>query len=276
MRKNTEAPPIVRKRRPPKMSGVATEVSQQKKETRPFDLSLMLQAKTPRLGFNIWIVGHMPLITHAWSEKARREMLTKQKQELTPEGKSPRDPEKDFFNSMYRMADGKYGFPVTAIKKAMIEVAHKDKGINKTDVMKGLWLDAEMIRTKPAYAGAICDVPVVRIYGEDPEIREDMVKIGPGIKKTANLCWRAQFTIWAIRVSGRLNPTVLNWEKIGFLIEEAGTACGIGEWRNEKGGTFGLFHLATEEEAAAWELFATGEGPLPVHKAYTTLPIAAE
>jgi len=38
----------------------------------------LLSTKARFQPFNIWLVGDTPIITHAWSEKAKREMLQKQ------------------------------------------------------------------------------------------------------------------------------------------------------------------------------------------------------
>lgn len=232
-------------------------------------LSSLMSTKPLFSGMKFWIVGDTPLITHAWSEKARREMLQKQVK-ATKAGRDVRDPQADFVSSLYEMGNGNYGFPVTGVKNCILSAAHKDKGIARTSVMAALWLKAEMVRVRPALAGAICDMPLVRIYGSAPEMREDMVKIGAGLNKTANLAYRGQFTNWAIRINGRLNTSVVTMEALTFLIQESGLSAGLGEWRNERKGIFGAFHLATAEEEKAWEKFASGKGktPVPVSAAY--------
>jgi len=48
------------------------------------DLSNLLSKKTTFSYFDIWLVGDTPLITHAWSEKAKREMLQKQVKATKP------------------------------------------------------------------------------------------------------------------------------------------------------------------------------------------------
>lgn len=230
-------------------------------------LSALLSKKAAYTPFKVWLVGDTPIITHAWSEKAKREML--QKQVKAPKaGKDARDPQADFVSSLYEMGDGKFGFPVTGVKNALLSVAHKDKGVPKTEVMAGIWLNAEMTRVRPALAGAICDMPLIRIFGSDPEMREDMVKIGSGLNKVASLAYRAQFTVWALRVTGRFNASILNEEQISFLGVEAGVACGLGEWRNERRGMFGAFHLADDQEDKAWDKFAAGKGKLPIPASY--------
>ena len=233
----------------------------------PINLGALLSTKTPYQTFRLWLVGSTPLIVHAWSQKAKLEMLQKQVK-ATRAGKEARDPQADFVSSLYEMGDGTYGFPATGVKNCILSAAHKDKGVARSAVMSALWIDAEMIRTRPALAGAVCDMPLVRIIGGDPAMREDMVKIGSGLNKIANLAYRGQFTVWAMKISGRFNPAVLTAEALAFLIQESGLASGLGEWRNERKGMFGAFHLATAEEEVQWEAFAAGKGPLPLPENY--------
>jgi hypothetical protein len=217
----------------------------------------------------IWIVGDAPLIVHSWSEKAKHEMLQKQVKATKP-GKAARNPEQEFTDSLYvmQLKDGSdvYGFPCTAVKKCMLSAAHKDKGIPRDTVMRSVWFNAPFVRVRTAVDDAICDLPLVRLWGSDPEMREDMVRIGVGLTKTANLAYRAQFKIWAMRIGFRYNASVISEDVIAALITESGMSCGIGDWRNEKNGMFGSFHLAGAygtDEVDAWEKFARGKGPLP-------------
>lgn len=230
-------------------------------------LAAALTKKPTFKAFSVWLVGDTPIITHAWSEKAKREMLSKQVK-APKAGKDARDPQGDFVSSLYDMGDGSFGFPATGIKNCILSAAHKDKGIARSATMAALWLNAEMVRTRPALAGAICDMPLIRIHGSKPEMREDMVKVGSGLNKTASLAYRAQFSCWAMKVTGRFNAAALNAEQLAFLIQEAGMAYGLGEWRNERKGMFGAFHLATAEEETAWESYAFNGGPLPVAVEY--------
>lgn len=226
----------------------------------------MLTVKANLAQFSLWIVGDTPLITHAWSEKAKGEMLAKQVKAVRA-AKEARDPHTDFLNSLYPLGDGTYGFPAMAFKNALVSSAHQDKGIAKTAAQAAIWIQAEMVRTRPALAGAICDMPLLRIYSGEPEMREDMVRIGQGMQKTASLAYRAQFTHWAVRLTGRVNLDIVPAATLTFLVNEAGFSCGVGDWRNERKGMFGAFHCADAVEAAAWEAFAAGNGELP------TLPL---
>jgi hypothetical protein len=248
--------------RPKKIITPDTE-EQEPTQTGRVSLGSLLSKPARFLKFQSWLIGTTPLICHAWTEKSRREMLETQVGAVQG-GKEPRDPEMDFRNSLYEMGDGTYGFPAMGVKNSVISAAHKDKGIPKTEVMAALSLDAEMVRTRPALQGAICDMPLVRIYGSEPLMREDMVKIGKGLSKTASLAYRGQFTHWALRITGQINTMVMKGHQLAFLFREAGIAYGLGEWRNEKHGVFGAFRLATPQEEAEWESFAAGDGPMPV------------
>ena len=231
-------------------------------------LADMLSQKTLYQDFQFWIVGDTPLIVHSWSEKAKQEMLGKQTGAVKG-GKQKRDPERDFVDSLYKMEDGGFGFPATGVKNCILSAAHKDKGVARSAVMAGLWLNSELERVTPAYPGAICDMPLVRIYGGRPENREDMVKIGSGLNKIANLAYRGQFSVWAMHITGRYNATVLTGNQLAFLVQEAGMASGLGEWRNERKGMFGAFHIADRDEEKAWNAFRDGKGPLPLPANYT-------
>lgn len=256
------AEPVAPKRRSRKEE-LLTPYKEAEITDKKVSLGALLSKRPIFQPFETWLVGDTPLITHAWSEKAKIEMLQKQVK-ATRSGKEARDPERDFLNSLYDMGDNKYGFPVTGVKNCILSAAHKDKGIARSSVLGALFLDAEMIRTRPGLAGAVCDMPLVQIHGSNPEMREDMVRIGAGLQKVSNLAYRAQFTVWALKISGRFNPAVLTAEALTFLIQESGVASGLGEWRNERKGVFGAFHLATAEEETAWNNYVAGKGPLPV------------
>lgn len=238
-------------------------------------LSQLMSKKPVFQRAKFWIIGDTPLIVHAWSEKAKREMLAKQVK-ATKSGREARDPESDYRASLYEMEDGVFGFPITGLKNCFLSAAHKDKGVARSAVMASLFLHAEMVRVRPALAGAICDMPLVRIWGSRPEMREDMVKVGVGLNKTASLAYRAQFTNWAFRIDARFNPEALTADALAFIIQESGLSCGLGEWRNERKGVFGSFHLANVEEEKAWEKFAAGKGPVPVHDEQNEFLEAAE
>jgi hypothetical protein len=249
--------------------------TEEAKKDNTVSLRSLLAGKSTFKRFDVWIAGDTPLITHSWSEKARLDMLRKQVKAIEAAGRKAREPTEDFENSLYEIREGVYAFPTTAAKLALMTAAHVDKGITKTSILANVWLDCTMYKVKPALAGAVCDMPLTRIYGAKPEMREDMVRVGAGMNKTSTLAYRAQFWPWAARITGRFNPTQVPGEALAFLFDEAGRACGLCDWRNEKRGVFGSFHLVIEdEEQLAWDNFARGQGPMPVPPAMALMEAA--
>ena len=187
------------------------------------------------------IVGDSPLIMHKWSEKAKKEILDKQMKKAKSKGHDAKDPFADFISSMYwldgepenktpegfaaALEDGaRFGFPSTAVKAAAVAAAYR-AGITKNMVSMN---------------GAFHVIgEFVEINGE-PVMREDMVKVGMGV---ADIRYRGEFPGWWSSFTVRYNAAVLSLEQLINMINMGGFSCGIGEWRAEKGGTFGAFHV---------------------------------
>ena len=130
------------------MASEKSNVGEQRAEN-PVSLATLMSKKSQFFSFSFWIVGQTPLIVHAWSEKARREMLSKQLKAVKG-GKDVRDPQADFVSSLYETGDGGYGFPAMGVKNCLMSAAHKDRGIARSAVMGALWIDAELVRVRPA------------------------------------------------------------------------------------------------------------------------------
>lgn len=90
----------------------------------------------------IRIVGDTPLIMHAWSEKAKREILDKQMKKTKSSAREAKNPVEDFIRSMYWLTPmpeemsqegfeesieqgARFGFPVTGFKQAAISAAYR-------------------------------------------------------------------------------------------------------------------------------------------------------
>jgi hypothetical protein len=205
----------------------------------------------PRLDIGlmeITIIGDSPLIVHAWSLKARRQMLDKQTKVAkgAREAKNPRD---DFEASMYRFADGGYGFPSVGFKSAAVTAGTSVAGLTKIAARQAFHVIGEDMDIPGAFEGSMSRVNLARINGR-PQMREDMVRVAMG---TADLRYRAEFPDWHAKLLVKYNRNVLSESQILNLLNTAGFACGIGEWRPEKDGQYGMFHIATEGELAKLE-----------------------
>lgn len=172
------------------------------------------------------IVGDSSLIVHKWSDKAKREMLDKQQKKATPkrEGKNP---EQDFRDALYILPNNgdkkeHYGFPSIGFKKAAIRAAN-DAGMNMTDARRFFHVVGEFIEIKGV-----------------PTIREDMVKLNG---KVADIRYRPEFKEWEADINVDFNPNTISASQIINLFNLAGFGVGIGDWRPEKDGTHGMFHI---------------------------------
>lgn len=173
------------------------------------------------------IVGDSPLICHAWSKKAKQEMLDKQMGKARGK-KEPKNPEQDYYEAFYRLEDGTPGFPTIAFKAAAVNAATQVSGLTKVFLRGAFHTVGEL----------------VAIEGE-PQMREDMVRIAMG---TADIRYRPEFTQWAVNLPVRVNSRSMTLEQLIHLFNQAGFSAGVGEWRPEKDGQNGMFHVEGVEE----------------------------
>lgn len=225
------------------------------------------------------IAGDSPLIMHAWSAKAKRDMLGKQIGVTKTTARERKNPIEDFCSSMYwltpmpedftteavseALKTARFGFPVTGIKQAAIVGAYQLGWTpNKTSLRGAFYIDPEV---RGYYAGdlqidfdrkGISVVPnvykpmdLVEIKSDRPVMREDMVRLS-GQGNTADIRYRGEFDNWyadltvTYNVNGRYSL-----DQIINIINAGGFACGIGEWRPEKDGQFGMYHVVGTEQA---------------------------
>ena len=186
------------------------------------------------------IVGDSPLISHAWSEKAKLMMLNKQQKKASA-GKEVRRPMVEYAESLYWLSEkpdfseltdeeimeatqqGTFGFPVLAFKAAAIDAAYQSGAIEKKTTMRASFhLEGEF----------------ATLEGK-PQIREDMARIGMG---TSDLRYRAVFEHWATSLNIRYNSRAVSLEQIINCLNIGGFGAGVGDWRPAKDGTNGMFH----------------------------------
>lgn len=195
----------------------------------------------------IRIVGDTPLIMHAWSEKAKRMMLEAQMGVAKGKKKDAKNPVDDFIRSMYWLTpmpeDGtmesfeeaivngaRFGFPVTAFKQAAISAAYRMGWAKDKMSMRGaFFIDSD-------------ENGMIEIHSDTPEMREDMVKVGMG---TADIRYRGEFKNWYADLTISYNANgQYSLENIVNIINAGGYVCGVGEWRPERDGQNGMFHVA--------------------------------
>lgn len=208
--------------------------------------------------FDLHLSGTSPMIVHAWSEKAKSMMLDKQTGASgTKQKKAPKDPLQDAIDSMYfirgnpmdfRDKLGKkfndervltaaecegftVGFPIVGFKAAAASAFSFVDSITKKTIRGALHLTNGI----PTHQGDI-----VPIQFESLHMREDMVRIAMG---TADIRFRAEMRNWSTVLRVKYNARMLNEGTIMNLFTVAGFSIGVGEWRPEKDGSFGMFEV---------------------------------
>lgn len=195
----------------------------------------------------VHVVGDTPLIMHAWSEKAKREMLEKQMKVTKTKSRDAKNPVEDFIRSMYwlspmpdemtmeafedAVANGaRFGFPITAFKQAAISAAYRMGWTKDKMSMRGaFFIDGD-------------ENQMIEIHSDMPIMREDMVKVGMG---TADIRYRGEFRNWSADINISFNENgQYSLEQIINVINAGGYVCGVGEWRPERDGQYGMFHVS--------------------------------
>lgn len=203
------------------------------------------------------IRGTTPLILHAWDEKVKRMMLEKQAGKASKTKHEVKIPYNDFINSLYWLtekpedgafdeeakenfdnaiaAGAKFGFPIGGIKQAIITGAGRGgMDVKMTELRGSMFLEGNTEASTFDYA---------EIVGPAPIMREDMVKVG-GMSKVADIRYRGEFRDWEIPLRMRINKNgKYTIEQLLNCVVLGGFVTGIGEWRPERDGQYGMFEL---------------------------------
>lgn len=179
---------------------------------------------------DVTIKGTSPLIVHAWSQKALREMLTsqqmtKEQKKKAKENRAAKDPDAEFEGAKY-VVDGKDCFRTIAVKKAMVDAGYA-LGISRAVVRQAVFIEGDHFP----------------IQFKRCEKREDTVKVGPFTNRQADLRYRPEYSDWSADLRLRYREDMVDEAQLLALLQSAGFSIGIGEWRPQKDGQFGTFEV---------------------------------
>lgn len=211
----------------------------------------------------IRIVGDSPLITHAWSEKAKREMLQSQMGKGKTKKKPTKIPFDDFARALHwitemptetiidpatneardvvtedlfekALNDGaKFGFPADSFKMAANAAAYRLGWVKNQMELRGAY-----------FINGENGESVLEIKGDVPMMREDMVRV----QMSADIRYRPIFENWYCDAVLEYNASSnLKLDDILNCINAGGYCVGVGEWRPEKDGRYGRFHVETRK-----------------------------
>jgi hypothetical protein len=214
----------------------------------------------------IKIVGDSPLLVHAWSEKVKKQLLADMQDPDKDKKKKkhePKDPFADFVEAAYWITPmpevrglpveeqakkfeeaidngAQFGFPVIAFKKAAV-TATKAAGYIKSEMlMKRLF---HVHAVNGTHVGSSQELAILNLE-EAPELSEDMVKVGPFNNRVPDLRYRPSFRNWSVELELSLIKTgMFTMADLVNAMQLGGFMNGVGEWRTEKDGEFGSFHV---------------------------------
>lgn len=185
------------------------------------------------------IIGMTPLIMHKFSEKSLREMQDKQAHKTKTKKKEAREPEKEYRSAIYFLNGSstageqeRYGFPAIGFKKAAVGSARHIDGLTMTELYGAFHILPD--------AGDL-----VEVFSGEVVMRTDTVRIGQG---TTDLRYRPEFRNWCALLRVDINIASISIEQVTNCINIGGFSGGIGDWRPERKGHFGMYRVAELEE----------------------------
>lgn len=184
------------------------------------------------------IVGDSPLLVHAFGAKAKEEMLANQQgpKKRAKEARTEEVIEAEYQAAFYRDGDGDCCVPSVNFKQAVVAAGMRFYDLSKV-FLNGIL--------------RVCDESV-KLHYESVERDARIVRLAD-MKRTAMVRFRPLFRGWWFDVTIEFDASVLNEKQVAEFVRRAGFSVGIFEWRPEKGGEFGQFHIATEAESKAIE-----------------------
>ena len=189
------------------------------------------------------LLGNTPFYCNKVGLKAKQ-MLLLPRGRLTVAQKAQslkHDPEAEFRDSAYlRRGPGptRIMMKTTAPKKAVAQAAiDMPSGVAKAQIGRLTSVTEEYM-------------PIWGI----PRLSMEIVR-SSDIAHTPDVRTRAKLDRWAAKVTIRYILPMLNQVKVTTLLSAAGVICGIGDWRQEKGGgSNGLFEVVSEDDPRFVEL----------------------
>jgi hypothetical protein len=172
------------------------------------------------------LVGDTPLIVNRFTEKVMKEI----EDGITGAGSKatrlPKDVMAHVEAAKYKTQDGRDGIPAAGIKNAMLSACRStNKAVRQTQLVQAIHVVGD----------------ILPIRGSKPYLRTDSGR-NPTTRKGC-VIHRPCYDTWEVDVSIRYNASVISPSLIVNLLNLAGFGVGLCEWRPEKRGTFGTFHV---------------------------------
>jgi hypothetical protein len=188
-----------------------------------------------------WVEGVQPILLHRATEEALRGE-TRQAANL----QEKEDPRVTAEKAIYRMEPSKQiAFPGGAFGRMLREAgnAHKAKGSRKT--LK--WIIPAAVLVTEDLVGFYQNDRKTKVTDFEVDARPVTI---PATKGRV-MRYRARLNEWSVRVHLRIDQSIMAASIVRQLLAEGGAQVGIGDFRPEKGGPFGVFSVVEWKEVSA-------------------------
>ena len=211
---------VVRKSR---ITGITTEETK-RKALKDKGVATIVIPSLELVNTKMKVVGDTDLIVHQFGAKSKKQMLDKQTGEASV-GREKKNLNELYREAQYFLEDGKTpAFKCSAFKLSAVQACSSLKGL----------ITQTLAKQSHRVNGTL-----TRLYGNARRV-EDTVRLNG---KTADIRTRAYFSEWYVILGITLNTRVLSFEQLVNLYNLAGFAVGVGDWRPEKRGSNGCFHV---------------------------------
>jgi hypothetical protein len=202
-----------------------------KKESNAIEIA---EIKMARIRCNI--LGRTPLIMHRFSKKAREELLFPKAKANAAEKATnlKHDPINEFRECVYLNRDdstpSRIHTPTDAFSKALANAALDMPGASKSQMLRL----TSVVSTQ------------INLFGV-PQMRMDMVR-SSDMARTPDVRTRSCFSEWACSIEIEFVSSLIKEGHVVNLLGAAGVIVGIGDWRPQKGGSYGKFSVVGDDD----------------------------
>lgn len=219
---------------PKATQGGKKRLTQEEKEALFEKQRQIAAAKAPKMleilpmniqDFSVTLAGE-EIIFNRFSEKARQMIQAGAEGRVKRAGRPPKDPQAEYENSLYRIDEKRFGFPAAGFKKACVSACR--------NYPKSSGVTMAFIRGAFHVLGTYVEMPS-KPYRFDHPVR---------VKGSADIRSRGKLDSWHTVLKIRYNADVITPDQICNLLNMAGFSVGVGDWRPEKNGSSGMFHVA--------------------------------
>jgi len=175
------------------------------------------------------IIGLSPFLSNKMSEDTKQMLLNKQLGKGVEKNKL-RNPKKEVEEKIHHIGKNKVGIPIFGIKEALIEAAPYIDGMDKKKVKGSLYIVPE--------ENGLVELKYKKMVINEATTRDS------GRNQTPRTTFRPEFQDWSSEFNIRYNSQQITPEQIINLLKIAGFHMGIGSWRPQCSGSFGMFDIA--------------------------------